>query len=249
MYRGVRQLGAPEGYADQFRTLVTHMGNALGYVRLIRSGSLRYFADAVSFVPDLKRVVDLNALCPTGGCAEAARNLGNVVANMCHNLAEGSNYFKLLVDVFANVAGSPANEHLRYFYALVPVLSINFVEYLVTAKEGLSKKTSKTTRVTFTDDGFAMGVVYLLHTLQQYAKFESLQWFQGVEERNATARRKLEAQIASTPKEDDKLNHTLNLSLKRLDVFQREFRHLRYNIDSAQVLFQTHREFNDSENQ
>lgn len=263
LYRSVRQMRAQAaigvegvaagGYVDQFRTVVTHMGNALGYVRLIRSGSLRYFSDATAFIPDLKRVAHLDTLYAEAAnskeCIEAARILANVIANMCHNIAEGSNYFKLLVDVFANVASSAGNEHLWYFYAIVPVLSLNFVEYLITAKEGLSKKTtSKTTRVTFTDDGFVMGVVYLLHTLKQYAKFESLQWFQSVEERNSSARSKLEAQIASTPKEDSKLNHTLNLSLKRLDVFQQEFRHLHYNMNSAQVLFQTYRQSNDNEN-
>ena len=63
--RGMRKLGIKEDgstYLDQFRVLITHTGNALGYVRLIRSGGLRYFSNAVSFVPNLKHIVNFESL-------------------------------------------------------------------------------------------------------------------------------------------------------------------------------------------
>ncbi len=245
-HKSIRKLGVKgDGttYIDQFRTLITQMGNALGYVRLIRSGGLRFFSNAIAFVPNLKGVIDLQPLKDeeqsSPSCRQGAANLDHVITSMCHNMAEGTNYFKLLVDVFTPVIQDHKNDHFRFFYTIVPALTINFVEYMITAKEGLSKRNNKT-RVTFTDDGFVMGVAYLLHMLQQYSKFDSLQWFQSVRERNQLMKEKLVQQEAQMPKDDSKLNHTLRLSLQRLEVYDLEFQHLYYNLYSAQVLFQDH---------
>lgn len=242
--RGIRKLGVnAEGLTclDQFRVLISHIGNALGYVRLIRSGGLRYFSNACSFIPNLKQIVDFDSLSSSENfspaCKEAAANLNNVVTNMSHNIAEGTNYFKLLVDVFSSLVTDSKNDHLKNFYAVIPALTINFVEYIISAKEGLSKKNSKTT-VTFTDDGFAMGIAYFLQVLKLSPQFDSFQWFQAVNEKYESIKADLTKQIGSISKDDLKLNHTLSLSLKRTMIHQREFNLLYYNLYSARVLFQ-----------
>ena len=38
-------------YLDKFRQLITHIGNALGYVRMIRSAALRDNSNLVKFIP------------------------------------------------------------------------------------------------------------------------------------------------------------------------------------------------------
>ncbi|XKL60625.1 hypothetical protein PGB90_007682 [Kerria lacca] len=250
-YKSIRKLntkGEVLTYIDQFRILITHVGNAMGYVRLIRSGGLRYFSNAIGFLPKLKGIADFEKLCKEETysiyCKQAATNLNNVIFNMCHNITEGTNYFKLLIDVFSSAIEEPGNDHLKSFYMIIPTLTINFVENLIMAKEGLSKK-NKATKVTFTDDGFAMGIAYLLHVLKLYSKFDSLQWFQRVNERNELLKQNIHEQIANTPKDDLNLNHTLNLSLKRLTIYQQEFQLLYYNLYSAQVLFQNPQKQND----
>ncbi|XP_022808632.1 WASH complex subunit 4-like [Stylophora pistillata] len=48
--KGIRKLGlTPEGqtYLDQFRTLISQIGNAMGYVRMIRSGGLHCCSNAI----------------------------------------------------------------------------------------------------------------------------------------------------------------------------------------------------------
>jgi WASH complex subunit 7 len=95
---------------DLFRTLVTEIGNALGYVRMVRHGGLRYCSDAVKFVPDLAKVqpdaTGAGFLEATKAdnlsehAQEAAANLDGILGNLTKNFAEGSDYFSLLVNVF-----------------------------------------------------------------------------------------------------------------------------------------------------
>ena len=44
-------------YLDQFRILITEIGNALGYVRMVRAGGLNYCSNAIKYVPDLTNIV------------------------------------------------------------------------------------------------------------------------------------------------------------------------------------------------
>ena len=44
-------------YLDQFRLLITHVGNALGFVRMVRSAGMHFSSDAVKFVPDLENII------------------------------------------------------------------------------------------------------------------------------------------------------------------------------------------------
>ena len=49
----------------------------------------------------------------------------------------------------------------------------------------------------FTDDGFALGVAYILAILKQQRKFESLHWFKSVREKHASDITELKASLQS----------------------------------------------------
>lgn len=54
--RDIKRLGTTKGgvtYLDKFRQLITHIGNALGYVRMIRSASLKDNANLVKYLPTI----------------------------------------------------------------------------------------------------------------------------------------------------------------------------------------------------
>jgi WASH complex subunit 7 len=54
--RGIKRLGTTKSgttYLDKFRALITHIGNALGYVRMIKSASLKDNSNLRKYVPDL----------------------------------------------------------------------------------------------------------------------------------------------------------------------------------------------------
>lgn len=90
----------------------------------------------------------------------AAANVDSALTNLTKNFAEGTEYFKMLVDIFAKEFRDEKNAHLKNFHVMVPALCINFVEYIIGAKEKINRKNK--VGAAFTDDGFAMGVAYIL---------------------------------------------------------------------------------------
>jgi len=239
--RGIRKLGVTaegQSYLDQFRQLISHIGNAMGYVRMIRSGGLHCCYNAVRFIPDLEDIVVFKELCQEESlseeCQEAAEKLDLAIGNLIKSF-EGTEYFKLLVDVFAPVFRDSKNMHLRNFHIIVPPLTLNFVEHSITHKDNLNRKNKED--VAFTDDGFAMGIAYILKLLNLDREFDSLHWFQSVREKYLREKEHLKKQESANGKEDEKLQQTMTLTAKRLETYQREFELLRYSLSSARIFF------------
>ncbi|KAL0117536.1 hypothetical protein PUN28_010390 [Cardiocondyla obscurior] len=237
--KGIRKLGMTAdglSYLDQFRQLITQIGNALGYVRLIRSGGLHASSNAVSFLPNIEKTVPFESLCRglnyNATTQAAARRLENDIADLVRNFTEGIQYFKLLVDVFASAFRDTKSYHLQQFYAIVPPLTLSFVDNSVSNKEKMFKKNQ--TGAAFTDDGFAMGIAYINTLLDQSVELDGLHWFKTVEQYIAQER------VAAECKDDhgdEKLQQTRALTLQRLTERNAEFQLLYYSLSGARVFF------------
>ena len=299
--KDVKKLGvSPQSglsYLDQFRVLITEIGNALGYVRMVRAGGLRYINDAIQFVPmncfpdvgdendekeqlqpentestdattdptepitttEEKKEDDANnisMLCKDVFSEEtinAANNLHNVVLNMAKiSQSQRSDYFKILETVFKNELLKEQNNHLRNFYIIIPALTLSFVEAMLISKDKMIRSGKE---ASFTDDGFALGVAFILKVLGQNDKFDSLHWFESVantfnqeyqdtkrimselsNKKNDNKKKMTEREREKFIQNDDELQ-TMNLTLNRILSYKREFELLFFSFSGARVFF------------
>ncbi|XP_019865702.2 WASH complex subunit 4 [Aethina tumida] len=241
---GIRKLGLNQNgqsYLDLFRKVITHIGNAMGYVRLIRSGGRRCLADGTCFIPDLKGIDELKTLLDDNNLPElskvAADGVKNDLDNFVESFEEATEYFKLLVKVFVPSVRNKNNVHLKNFYIIVPPLTINFIEHSLSNKDRLNKKNK--TECAFTDDGFALGLAYIIELLDQESQLSSLHWFHSIQRKFKNDRLKLDKQRASSVNDNTKLKETLSLTEKRISTFEKEFQLLYYSFNSARLFFQS----------
>ena len=240
-HTGIRKLGImPDGgtYLDHFRILVTHIGNAMGYVRMIRSGGLHFVSNSIRFIPNIENEApNFEQLAITESMTkesiESAKTFDQVLDNVVKNFSDGNNYFQLLVNVFSKQLNDTRQSHLKKFYIIVPPLTINYVEHIIAGKEKMNKKNKDD--AIFTDDGLAMGIAYILQVLDQWSLFDSLHWFTSVKSLYENQIQGVQKQKDQT--NDEKLNQTLALELKRLDSYLKEFKLLYYGLSSARIFF------------
>ncbi|XP_075262922.1 WASH complex subunit 4-like isoform X1 [Convolutriloba macropyga] len=245
--RNIRNLGKLEDnkttYLDKFRQLISQIGNAMAFVRMIRSGGLNTCSHAIEFVPDLDDIVSfeeqVKAEQLSSETEEAAKNFDTCLENLSKNFAEGTDYFGLFVNVFAVEFSKAKNVHVKNFYVMVPALMINFVEHMKAAREQLMKKSK--TGALFTDDGFAMGVSFVLAFLNQNPDFDSLHWFDSIDFKwkkdmsEVVDRKKtLNPKIA----EDYKQLQTMESTVSRIELLRKEFELLFFSFSSARIFFQ-----------
>lgn len=222
---------------DQFRVLITEIGNALGYVRMVRSAAMYYCSEAVKFLPEFDDIINFEGFAGTAGhsaaapdasgdaaaaseeekvganfapeTVRAAKNLDSVINTLVSNFGEGSDYFKVLVKVFQGVLLTDANDHLKTFCMIVPALCISWVEASLVCKENMAKVVkgapNQGREIYFTDDGFAMGVAYILAILKQTKKNEALHWQDTINAKHNADAKALEIAVAERAAREAKM--------------------------------------------
>lgn len=85
---------------------------------------------------------------------------------------------RILVKNFEGVFESEDCAHLKLFYIIIPPLTLNYIDHVQKAKDKLLKKNNKDAFLS--DDGFPLGIAYLLKILDQIDLFGSLNWFDSM---------------------------------------------------------------------
>eukprot|EP00759_Apiculatamorpha_spiralis_P036446 PhF_6_TR36555/c0_g1_i2/m.53955/K18465/MRT43, SWIP; WASH complex subunit 7 len=280
----IRKLGLLEdgkSYLDQFRQLVTEIGNVLGYVRMMRSGGLRSVSEAAVFVPDIDNVPQFGPLLegkkpkpkkpkdekkPHGEDEDepeddeqdlegmedeedenavpiaapttiaAGQALDGVLENITRRLSDESDFFKTIFQTFEENVNNEKNAHLKNFFMLVPPLTLSYIEHISACKEKLLKKGKE---ALFTDDGFALGVVFLLTLLHSNGEFDSLHWFPSIVKTYIEERRELLNLVKSktTTKKGAEEVKTAPLTLNKIETHLKEISLLEATFRSARVFF------------
>lgn len=145
----------------------------------------------------------------------------------------------MLISTFSPYFRNPKNAHLKNFYIFIPALTINYIKYILKAKDRLKKNQEE---IVFTDDGFSIGLVYILRLLDQLSEYSSLNWTRTIRSKIKADKEKIQKQRQELEKtnknNDEKLLQTLLLSEMRINAFQTEFELLLYNINSCKIFFQ-----------
>jgi WASH complex subunit 7 len=110
--KDIKKLGLSDGgksYLDLFRMTITEIGNALGYVRMVRSASMYYCSEAVKYLPELENIISFEQHAGSGSigspdnpdekmvsganfheeCVRAGHNLDEVIKNLIKNFDAG----------------------------------------------------------------------------------------------------------------------------------------------------------------
>jgi len=132
---------------------------------------------------------------------------------------------------------------LKNFFALVPAVSISHVDHVMRGRDKLNKKNN--TNAFISDDGFPLGVTFLLRILGVSEQFNGLNWFDSanakfvIDQQNAEAKRKKKDPKTASSQFEDYENEAFEeeLSIKRIDNTRKEFQLLQFNITASAILF------------
>jgi len=162
---------------------------------------------------------------------------------MKSNYSMATDYLRLICkrDFERNL--STKYNHLEIFYMFVPCLTLTFIRNQVKAKERITKKNFKGGSVS--DDGFILGVYYMLEILNQGNAFESIHWFEEVTEKVTEELDGMKHELAKAKEmmkknfesyqEQEIIETTMYYNIRTADL--KEFTLLQANAKSCRLLF------------
>lgn len=102
-----------------------------------------------------------------------------VIKNLFKQAEDAGDYLRMICNNLNGMLEGDNKKHLRLFYLMIPPLTLNFVDHLQKGKEKLTSK-NKNVGGFISDDGFPLGIAYLLKILNQSEKFAGLNWFESM---------------------------------------------------------------------
>jgi WASH complex subunit 7 len=136
--------------------LVSAIGNALGLVRLVRSGKMYSINQSRKYFTSLSTT------------SQDEDDEDDVLYAMVSNLKEISGIETNNID----------GTCLQNFFILFPVLSLAWLDTSMRGKDMLNKK-FQTFDAYYTDDGFSLGSAFIFEVINQSASFDRLNWFEA----------------------------------------------------------------------
>jgi WASH complex subunit 7 len=225
---------------DKLRGFITQIGNALGFIRIIRASLIDYSTQNLKFFSGnenqyeeiLKNLSSIEI--EDEGTKVSFTNTNKIFQESLNlldqNKKEAVNYLTLLVDTFENIFQNIPD--LDLFFYLIPAVSINYIENLIKAKDKIIKINVKDAY--FSDDGFILGVSYLLKIFKQENSLDSLHWFQSVIEKFENDSKQF-SQHKVKKTQDDLLQQ--NMSLRKINTYKNEFELLYFTYNTARIVF------------
>ena len=182
---------------------ITQIGNAVALSRCIRTALMDYNSQNVNLltsynIDDFNNLVqqlilqvksdpvnpNVNNISPNmlSNTQNSLNDSNRLFCDMVNSLKQTGeiNYLQVLVTSFQGSLSPEKIPDIDLFAFLLPPLTITFIDNAINARDNLLKKNKSEEMAYFSDDGFMMGVCYLLKLFSADKKFESLSWFPSV---------------------------------------------------------------------
>lgn len=150
---------------------------------------------------------------------------------------------QLLIQGFQPFLCNPHNHHLKTFFLITPALIMNYIDNRVKEKLKMYKKDQS--KCSLFEDGFAVGLIYILSMLNQLGEFHELGWNQTVAKQLSAERTKLKDIVDPETKNspvkseaDEKLLQTAAITERHVNAYEQEYNLLYATLSSAEIFFQ-----------
>jgi WASH complex subunit 7 len=208
---------------------------------MIRNASLKDNSNLIKFIPkviDEIRFEDVaSELGLKGETLESCKMFDMAVRLLFKQAQDATDFLRILVKNFEGVFDGAECAHLKLFHILIPTVTLNFVEHVQRGKDKIFKKNNKDAFIS--DDGFALGIAYLLKILDQIDLFTSLNWFQHMKDKFdrdiKTLTQRFE-RLGQDPSTDADQTED-QMSYNRLRGLSKEFEMLNFCFSASQILF------------
>ena len=169
---------------DHLRISITQIGNTVAFVKLISAAEANHSNGSVTSTRSLDGMsyAELPPATSSNGVTDIQRavsDLNAVVREQRTQPSRKSSLLKLLCADFQRDMSVVDYAHMQNFAMLIPALCLNWLEVLQRGKEMMHKQ-NLTSDVYFVDDGFALGVAFVLSSCDLYPLFDSLHWFAAI---------------------------------------------------------------------
>ena len=236
---------------------ITQIGNAVALARCIRTALMDYNSQNVNLLTNnnineynqisqqISLKVDIDPNNPDNNSSNISSNLLNNIQNSLNdsnkmfcetinNLKQIGkntiNYLEILVTSFGDTLSSSKIPEMEMFSFLIPPLTISFIDNAINARDNLLKKNKNEENAYFSDDGFMVGICYLLKIFSCDKKFESLNWFPSVISYYKTKQ--------NQKQKKEKNSYGVNtLNERQINSYKEQFEMQFYTYTSATILF------------
>lgn len=233
---------------EELCTLLTELGNALAFIRLLRLGALRRSQECASFLSaNQNATVDISGLSMSAEDSKMSQNGVKAFSNLESCAAEvlgrsGSEgvaayeYLELVANrVIRSLAEARQDAHMSFFYLCVPVASIMHIKGLMDSRVSISNTPLEEK---YAEDGFSLGTMFMLQVLRQVSAFRSLGWFHEVRNHHKHALLQMKERVQLTdPRSIVDEGQSVESTIESISGKQEEFTALEQVMECAQGLF------------
>ncbi|XP_064999104.1 uncharacterized protein LOC135633505 isoform X4 [Musa acuminata AAA Group] len=176
-------------FLEQLQFIMRKIGNALGLMRILQTGSSRHCCNISRFTNDMSFAESYLKLGFDGEILTAGRMVDKAIVENYEPDARIKS-FSSFITTFIEEHEFSKDHNMKDLFQMFPSVIINLVNSRIRHKDKLLVKEHDSGSTLYMHDSFLMGIAFSLKVLGQERSFDELDWF-------ASTRKSLEDRISS----------------------------------------------------